>query len=261
MPDSISIAAFILGAILILIAILGGNFKLFGSEISASVSNRWLRFISFSLGTFLLVLTLGIEVPVTITPTPTSTPTPTPTSTSTSTPTPTPTSTPTPTPTPTEEPTSERGRSITFTDYSATTYLSPDGLRQLGIARVEAISDGYCSDAQPVILSEGTYQAPVNFLSTASPEQPNRCNTVPLRFELVSPAQEVKIHFSGAKTDYALRTFEANGTLLGERVAQAEPYDYSTDYTIQYSASSRDIKSFEFGHSTALTIVRGIELH
>ncbi len=150
--------------------------------------------------------------------------------------------------------------SIVFTDYSGTTYLSPDGLQQWGIAQVEAASDRYCSDAQPVILRKGTYQVPVNFLSTASPDQSNSCNGVPLRFELISPAQEVKIHFSGAKVDYALQTFAADGTLLGERFAQAEPYVYSIDYTIQYGAPSRVIKSFEFGYTRALTIIREIEL-
>lgn len=47
MPESIKIGAFVFGAILILIAILGGNFKLFGAEVAATVSNRWLRFVSF----------------------------------------------------------------------------------------------------------------------------------------------------------------------------------------------------------------------
>lgn len=50
MPENIKIGSFVLGAILVLIAILGGNFKLFGAEVAASVSNRWLRLASFALG-------------------------------------------------------------------------------------------------------------------------------------------------------------------------------------------------------------------
>lgn len=38
MPTSLSIAAFVLGAILLLIALVGGGFKLFGSEIPRGVS-------------------------------------------------------------------------------------------------------------------------------------------------------------------------------------------------------------------------------
>lgn len=63
MPDSVAIAAFVFGAILILIAIIGGEFKLFGSEISKSITNRGLRFFCFFFGAALLVFALGIELP------------------------------------------------------------------------------------------------------------------------------------------------------------------------------------------------------
>lgn len=63
MPDSIATAAFIFSAVLILIALLGGKFKIFGSEISESVSNPFIRFIAFTIGTFLLVLVLDIQAP------------------------------------------------------------------------------------------------------------------------------------------------------------------------------------------------------
>ena len=63
MPDSIATAAFIFSAVLILIALLGGKFKIFGSEISESVSNPFIRFIAFAIGAFLLVLVLEIQAP------------------------------------------------------------------------------------------------------------------------------------------------------------------------------------------------------
>lgn len=63
MPDSIANAAFIFSAILILIALLGGKFKIFGSEISDTVSNPLLRFVAFAIGSFLLVLVLDIQAP------------------------------------------------------------------------------------------------------------------------------------------------------------------------------------------------------
>ena len=55
MPENVRIAAFVFGAILVLIAILGGNFKLFGAEVAVTVSNRFLRFVAFALGTALLI--------------------------------------------------------------------------------------------------------------------------------------------------------------------------------------------------------------
>ncbi len=63
MPDSIANAVFIFSAILILIALLGGKFKIFGSEISETVSNPLLRFVAFAIGSFLLVLVLDIQMP------------------------------------------------------------------------------------------------------------------------------------------------------------------------------------------------------
>ncbi len=59
MPESIAIAAFVFGAVLFLIAIAGGNLKIFGSEISNSVSNPGLRAVSFFVGTFFLVISVA----------------------------------------------------------------------------------------------------------------------------------------------------------------------------------------------------------
>ena len=56
MPENIKIGAFVFGAILVLIAILGGNFKLFGAEVAATISNRFLRFVAFALGAIFLVI-------------------------------------------------------------------------------------------------------------------------------------------------------------------------------------------------------------
>ena len=39
MPQNLSIAAFVLGAILLLVAIVGGGFKLFGAEIPSGISS------------------------------------------------------------------------------------------------------------------------------------------------------------------------------------------------------------------------------
>lgn len=55
MPEGIQIGLLVLGGVLILIAILGGNFKLFGAEVTATVSNVYLRFVAFLLGVFLLL--------------------------------------------------------------------------------------------------------------------------------------------------------------------------------------------------------------
>ena len=55
MPPNVQIGLLILGGVLILIAFLGGNFKLFGAEVMATLSSRFLRFVAFLFGVLLLV--------------------------------------------------------------------------------------------------------------------------------------------------------------------------------------------------------------
>lgn len=64
MPPSLQIGLLVLGGILVLIGIVGGNFKLFGAELTATISSRFLRFIAFVFGTALIVAALssGAEI-------------------------------------------------------------------------------------------------------------------------------------------------------------------------------------------------------
>ena len=57
MPDSITIAAFVLGAVLLLIAILRGGFKIFGAEIEGT-AGRFGRIFAGLLGIFLIAIGL-----------------------------------------------------------------------------------------------------------------------------------------------------------------------------------------------------------
>jgi len=49
MPNTIQIAAFVLGAVLLLLALVGGQFKIFGAEIQGMVG-PWTRVIASMLG-------------------------------------------------------------------------------------------------------------------------------------------------------------------------------------------------------------------
>lgn len=59
MPATLVIGFFTLGAILLLIGILGGNFKIFGAEVASSVSNPFIRFLSFVFGIIFIGLSLS----------------------------------------------------------------------------------------------------------------------------------------------------------------------------------------------------------
>jgi hypothetical protein len=74
MPANIEIGFLILGGILLLLALLGGNFKLFGAEIADKISNPWLRVLGFclSLGFFAMIIRPSLFLP---TPTQVDTPT------------------------------------------------------------------------------------------------------------------------------------------------------------------------------------------
>jgi hypothetical protein len=100
MPENLKIGAFVFGAILVLIALLGGNFKLFGAEVAATISNRFLRFVAFALGTTFLVVAMHSPNPgnESVVPTP---PSPEPTQSPSSSPSPEP---PQPSPSPANPP-------------------------------------------------------------------------------------------------------------------------------------------------------------
>ncbi len=74
MPENLVIGLFVFGAVLILISLLGGGFKIFTIVVSSTISNPIIRILSFVLGitAVLLALTPGV-IPVLL-PEPTSTP-------------------------------------------------------------------------------------------------------------------------------------------------------------------------------------------
>jgi hypothetical protein len=57
MLENKQIGLFVFGLILILIGLLGGNFKLFGAEISTKISNIWFRSVVGIFGVLLVVYT------------------------------------------------------------------------------------------------------------------------------------------------------------------------------------------------------------
>ncbi|NTU59945.1 MAG: hypothetical protein HGA98_02675, partial [Deltaproteobacteria bacterium] len=76
MPQSLAIGAFVFGAVLLLLALAGGGFKLFGAEVSG-VAGRTARVVSFLLGLALIGVGLSREVgPPAPAPTPAPAPAP-----------------------------------------------------------------------------------------------------------------------------------------------------------------------------------------
>lgn len=63
MPETVKIGALVLGAVLLLIGIVGGNFKIFGADFSSVVENKCLRWVAALLGIALLVFALDLKIP------------------------------------------------------------------------------------------------------------------------------------------------------------------------------------------------------
>lgn len=59
MPDNLGIGFFVLGAVLILIALVGGKFKIFIAEISPAVTSPFIRILAFALGLMFILLSLN----------------------------------------------------------------------------------------------------------------------------------------------------------------------------------------------------------
>lgn len=59
MPANLGIGFFVLGAVLILIALVGGKFKIFIAEVSPSVTSPFIRVIAFALGVMFILLSLN----------------------------------------------------------------------------------------------------------------------------------------------------------------------------------------------------------
>jgi hypothetical protein len=58
MPQSIAIGLLVLGGVLLLVAITGGNFKIFGAEVDSPVSSTPIRFLAGLLGGALILTAL-----------------------------------------------------------------------------------------------------------------------------------------------------------------------------------------------------------
>ena len=59
MPQSLVIGFLVLGGVLLLVAITGGKFKIFGAEIEGAVSSKTIRLVSGILGTVFILFCIG----------------------------------------------------------------------------------------------------------------------------------------------------------------------------------------------------------
>ncbi|MGB6152103.1 MAG: hypothetical protein WBG48_08935 [Pricia sp.] len=153
------------------------------------------------------------------------------------------------------------GVNADFTNMGNSRIVKSNDFQKQGIKRVKAKPSGnYCATAEPAILAKGgTSRSPVSYLSTATPNKLNSCNTIVLEFVFNSPVKQVTVYFYGAAVDNKLTAYRSNGTVIGSRTKKAVPYNYTKPYSVTYSSTIKNISRITFGYQAASTMITGIQ--
>jgi len=127
---------------------------------------------------------------------------------------------------PEPEPTSQTIGFTTFPNgkpIKAPFLLNGNEFAAQGVFLSGAPESPYCAEATRVaVLPAGTYGIPFPFLTTATPNDVNRCNTVLLAAAFPQPVGRVSLTFAGASMPYVLSAYNAQGTVLGRVTHQGE---------------------------------------
>jgi hypothetical protein len=101
--------------------------------------------------------------------------------------------------------------------------LNGDEFATQGLLLATAPESSYCAEATRVaIRPAGTYGIPFPFLTTATPNDVGRCNTVLLAASFAQPVARVSLTFAGASVPYVLTAYNAQGAILGRVTTQGE---------------------------------------
>jgi hypothetical protein len=122
-----------------------------------------------------------------------------------------------------------KSQTIDFTGLPDGTPIAPplllngDEFAAHGLVLSTAPESSYCAEATRVaVLPAGTYGIPFPFLTTATPNDVRRCNTVLLAASFRQPVGQVSLTFAGASVPYVLTAYNAQGTVLGRVTCQGE---------------------------------------
>jgi tetratricopeptide (TPR) repeat protein len=129
--------------------------------------------------------------------------------------------------------------------------LRGDEFSAWGLRLSAAPAGTYCADAQAAIRVGG-YGFTTPYLTTASPGDTARCNTVPVRIEFTTPVRAVTLRFAGAEKEYVLNAYGRSGQELGTVTKQGQ-LDRESDVT--YRSAGANIARVEFGYQAAVTMV------
>jgi hypothetical protein len=127
-----------------------------------------------------------------------------------------------------------------------------------GIQVAGAPETSYCSDATSaaIKLRALSGSTPTNFLTTTSPSNINRCNTVLVEILFINAVRVVRLEFFGAAAPYTINAYDSAGNLIGS--AQATPQQLGQLNNVTVTSPGANIKRVTFGRQAALAAITEI---
>ncbi|MCY1013631.1 hypothetical protein OV079_50510 [Nannocystis pusilla] len=142
---------------------------------------------------------------------------------------------------------------------TAPSLLRGDELSADGIVVAGEPQGAYCQDARAVaILPAYRYANSGAVLTSASPDNAERCNTVPIAVTFAQPVHAVTIRFCGAAVVYSLKAYDREGLLLGQADRAVEAY--GPDQTVAWSCQGDRISKIVFGHFAGAAVTAILEI-
>ena len=153
---------------------------------------------------------------------------------------------------------------VVFDSYPDGTPITTDQILQgdeflaKGIRLVGAPESSYCADAIVAAIRRPNTYGGVTFyfLTSASPDEINRCNTIPVAIIFTSPVRQVTLTFAGASVTYTMKVYDSGGSLLG--TVQKDAVWNAGTFEVTFSSESSNISRVTFGSQTAVTAIKEI---
>ena len=138
-------------------------------------------------------------------------------------------------------------------------FLNGDEFLDRGIRLAGAPEASYCSDATvTAIRSPGSYVGlDFYFLTSASPGEINRCNSIPVAIIFTNPVYRVTLTFAGASVTYTMNVYDSAGNLIGTEQKDAVLNGGTSEVT--FTSSVSNISRVTFGRQAAVTAIKEIE--
>src|SRR5574341_63795 len=144
------------------------------------------------------------------------------------------------------------------TPITSDRFLQGDEFLSQGIRLAGAPESSYCADGTATAIRSPNTNGGVTFyfLTTASPGQIDRCNSIPVAIIFTEPVRQVTLTFAGASVTYTMKAYDSSGSLLG--TAQQDAIFNGGTFEVTFNAGSPNISRITFGHEYAVTAIKEI---